>query len=201
MGFYKEDWRPSSSKSGRWKENKTDGGGEPNHNYSNLACSFSCTLMTKRKVSLPLKHQKLIMQQDKVKCSQWRNRLANKMHALAARLYMKTGCLWFLLSWMVKDDFCSHGRRYISTAYSIQFCSFHILQSEVYKQACVSHFSQYSLLFFKQGSRKNAFHNVIILIFSYSNFKYILLPAFFLQCNWITDHKIMSFVTWLQKHE
>lgn len=99
MGFYKEDWRPSSSKSGRWKENKTDGGGEPNHNYSDLACSFSCTLMTKRKVSLPLKHRKLIMQEDKV----WRNRLANKMHALAARLNMKTGCLCLFLSWMVKD--------------------------------------------------------------------------------------------------
>lgn len=41
MGFYKGDWRPSSSKRGRWKENKTDGGGEPNHHYSNLVCSFS----------------------------------------------------------------------------------------------------------------------------------------------------------------
>lgn len=40
MGFYKGDWRPSSSKRGRWKENKTDGGGEPNHHHTNLACSF-----------------------------------------------------------------------------------------------------------------------------------------------------------------
>lgn len=35
------------------------------------------------------------MQEDKVKCSQWRNSPANKMHALAAQRYMKTGCLCF----------------------------------------------------------------------------------------------------------
>lgn len=76
MGFYKGDWRPSSSKRGRWKENKTDGGGEPNHHYSNLACSFSWHSDEKKKkeqVTLPLEDCYLIIEKDNTteKTVQW----------------------------------------------------------------------------------------------------------------------------------